>query len=79
LRAYIAQERPVSAGRQAGSVVAAAHSLTRFPMSGRAGRCPGTRELVVARTPLIIAYRLRADNIEILRVLHGRQRWPDTL
>ena len=79
LRAYIGRERPVSAGLQVGWVVAAARGLARFPTSGRSGRCPGTREMVVARTPFVIAYRLRADNVEILRVLHGRQRWPDAL
>jgi toxin ParE1/3/4 len=30
---------------------------------------------VIGRTPYIVAYRSRGDAIEILRVLHGRQRW----
>jgi hypothetical protein len=24
----------------------------------------------------IVAYRVRGDVIELMRVLHGRQRWP---
>jgi toxin ParE1/3/4 len=40
---------------------------------------PDTRELVIARTPFVVAYRLRNETIEILRVLHGAQRWPDRL
>jgi toxin ParE1/3/4 len=35
----------------------------------------GTRELVVAGTPYIIPYRLRRDRLELLAVLHGRQKW----
>jgi hypothetical protein len=30
------------------------------PQIGRAGRVPGTRELVIARTPYIIPYRFSA-------------------
>lgn len=36
---------------------------------------PGPRELVVSRTP----YLVRGELIEVLRVLHGRQRCPDAL
>jgi toxin ParE1/3/4 len=55
---------------------------TLLPQSleiGRQGRAPGTRELVIARTPFIVAYRLHNETIEILRILHGAQRWPDRL
>jgi toxin ParE1/3/4 len=58
-------------------VLAAVETLARFPDSGRPGRVTGTRELVVTQTPFIVAYRRRGDAIEILSVLHGRQRWPD--
>jgi toxin ParE1/3/4 len=37
---------------------------------GRPGRVPFTRELVVAGTPFVVIYRVRAD-VEIVRVLHG--------
>jgi toxin ParE1/3/4 len=43
---------------------------------GRIGRVPGTRELIVGGTPWIIVYRVRADAVEIIRVLHGAQKWP---
>ena len=35
----------------------------------------GTRELVVARLPFVIAYRIRPDRIEVVRVIHGRRNW----
>ncbi len=38
---------------------------------GRIGRVPLTRELIVGGTPWIIVYRVRADVVEIIRVLHG--------
>ncbi len=52
-------------------------TLARFPQSGRLGRIEGTRELVINRTPYIVAYRIAGDAVRILRVLHGARRWPD--
>lgn len=78
-RAYIARDNPPAADRQVERVLAAIAGLLQFPEIGRPGRRAGTRELVVNRTPYVVAYRLRADLIEILRVMHGRQRWPDVL
>ena len=50
-----------------------------FPMSGRAGRVPGTRELVIANTAFIAAYAIEKARIVILAVYHGAQRWPERL
>jgi plasmid stabilization system protein ParE len=36
----------------------------------------GTRELVIGGLPYIIPYRIRENDIEILRVLHTARRWP---
>jgi len=77
LEAFIREDDPGAARRQVQAVIAAAQNLIRFPEAGRPGRRPGTRELVVSRTAYIVAYRVRADSIELLRVLHGRQRWPE--
>src|ERR1043166_2562180 len=54
-------------------------ALPRFPQSGRPGRIEDTRELVIDRTPYVVAYRVRDDTVRILRVLHGARRWPDDL
>ena len=77
LRAYIARERPAAAERRVEQILAAAVRLAQFPESGRRGRRAGTRELVVNQTPYLLPYRVRGEVIEVLRVLHGRQRWPD--
>jgi toxin ParE1/3/4 len=78
-RAYIARDNLPAADEQVVRVMAAVADLLQFPQIGRPGRREGTRELVIGRTPYIVPYRLRGDLIEILRVLHGRQRWPDAL
>ncbi len=52
--------------------------LAEHPELGRVGRVGGTRELVVTGTPYLLVYRIRGDELQILRVLHGRRQWlPD--
>lgn len=38
----------------------------------------GTRELVIANTPLIAIYRVdeQMEEVQILRILHARQKYP---
>ncbi|TCI00696.1 type II toxin-antitoxin system RelE/ParE family toxin [Roseococcus sp. SYP-B2431] len=76
-RTHIARDRPGAARALMELVLRAARRLAEFPASGRQGRRPGTRELVVARTPYLVAYRVRGEVIAVLRVLHRRQQWPD--
>ena len=56
-------------------IVAAVQQLEAFPMSGRTGRVPGTRELVIANTPFIAAYTIQKARIVILAIYHGAQQW----
>jgi addiction module RelE/StbE family toxin len=79
LRNYIVQDDTAAAERQVERILAAAARLAEFPETGRPGRRAGTRELVVSRTPYLVPYRVRGEFVEVLRVLHGRQRWPDAL
>ena len=75
----IAEDRPQSALEQDEAILAAVARLTGYPLMGRAGRCNGTRELVVAGTPYIVVYRIleREGRVQIVRFLHGAQKWPD--
>lgn len=45
---------------------------------GRAGRITGTIELVILQTPFITVYRVKGKIIQILRILHSSQEWPDS-
>jgi addiction module RelE/StbE family toxin len=60
-------------------IVTAVQQLETFPMSGRVGRVPGTRELVVANAPFIAAYAIHKARIVILAIYHGAQQWPQVL
>lgn len=53
--------------------------LLTFPQMGREGRVEETRELVIQNTPYVVVYRVTGEQILILRVLHGRQQWPEEL
>lgn len=69
-RAWIAAEDPHAAKRVASRLLDGADRLRTFPHLGRSGRNPATRELVVAGTPFILVYRLDADAITIVALLH---------
>jgi toxin ParE1/3/4 len=75
--AYIAEDNPRAAAKTATRILDAVEYLMDFPASGRPGKLPHTRELVVAGTPYFLPYRVRGDVVEILGVIHGRQRWPE--
>jgi toxin ParE1/3/4 len=50
--------------------------LVPSPHAGRPGRIAGTRELVVTRTPYLIAYAVTSEGIDILAVIHAARDWP---
>jgi toxin ParE1/3/4 len=73
---YIAKDDPIAARNAVQRIRTAVDQLADYPNMGRTGRVPLTRELIVGGTPWIIVYRVRADVIEVIRVLHGAQSWP---
>ena len=62
--------------RTALEIYEAVDSLASFPHIGRVGRKPGTSELVLHRLPFIVIYRIKEGVVEIVRILHGAQKWP---
>ena len=60
-------------------IVDAAEISAAHPAMGRPGRIMGTRELVLADTAYLIAYKVSETEIAILTVLHAAQRWPEDL
>ena len=59
-------------------IVTTVQQLPAFPMSGKAGRVLGTRELVISNTPFIAAYAIDKADIIILAIYHGAQQWPES-
>ena len=57
------------------AIVQFAENLPLMPYLLRPGRVSGTRELVV-HPNYIVVYPVGDDAIDILRVLHSRQRYP---
>ncbi len=76
---HIARDDPSAAERVIARIFAATEALAGQPAMGRPGRLNGTRELVFADLPYLVAYRVTPDTVDILTVLHGAQRWPDAL
>jgi len=78
LRAYIADDDNAAAQRIALRIIDTVEKLLSENADiGRPGRVPGARELVIAKTPFIVPYRLQGEVLQILRVLRGARRWPE--
>ena len=73
---YISVDSPAAARMVVEEIHTQIGLLVEYPALGRPGRWPGTRELVVNRTPYIVIYRVKATSISIARILHGAQQWP---
>jgi toxin ParE1/3/4 len=77
IRRYIAQENPAAGARIRAAIRNAVERLADHPYLGRSGRVEGTRELVIAGTPFIAVYRVLANRLRILAVIHGSRPWPE--
>ena len=73
---YIGHDNPLAAVAQGDRIEEQVGQLLQHPNMGRPGRKQGTRELVISRTPFIVVYRIKGVRIELLRLLHGSQKWP---
>lgn len=74
---YLEQKVPQTAITMDERIVRQVEQLGDHPESGRIGRVTGTRELVIDRTPYIVAYGVVSGAVLILRVLHASRVWPD--
>ena len=74
---YIARYNPTAAQSIAQKIWDAAEALCDHPEAGRRGHVEGTREWVVTDTPYLIVYRVKGDELQILRVWHGRRNWQN--
>jgi addiction module RelE/StbE family toxin len=76
-RHYIAEHNPRAADRLWGRILGSVERLAVLPGLGRPGRVEGTREMVVPRTPYIVAYTVIGDQVMILSIIHSSRQWPD--
>jgi addiction module RelE/StbE family toxin len=67
---FIAKDNQARATSFVLELQAAVAKLQAHPGMGRAGRVPGTRELVLHKNYIAI-YRVRGDVVEILRLHHA--------
>ena len=65
---YYAERSRDAAGRMVESILDAIGGLAEFPLLGRAGVVPGTRERLLQRYPYKIIYQIQGETIEALRV-----------
>lgn len=75
---YIGKHRGAATARRVAlSIHSRINLLAEFPEYGRTGRKPDTRELVFSGLPYVTVYRIQSDFVEIVRILHGAQDWPE--
>jgi plasmid stabilization system protein ParE len=74
--AYTAQHDPDAAERILVRIIERLRSLAEYPMMGKPGRLPETRELVITDTRYVAVYEILAETVYILHINHGRQQWP---
>lgn len=78
--AHIAQDNPQAASRVIQQIVDRVDDLAANPNldTSRPGRVAGTRELVIPPS-YVIPFRVKGGVLQVIRVFHTRQRWPDKL
>lgn len=72
---YIAEEDPQAARHLKDRLESAVLPLAEHPYLYRSGRVLGTREVVV-HPNYVLVYRVAADCVEVVSVLHSRQEYP---
>ena len=72
---YVAERNLAAAERLEAAIHACAERLPEHPYLYRSGRVPGTREAVV-HPNYILVYRVTADAVEIVNLMHARRQYP---
>jgi toxin ParE1/3/4 len=73
---YLFERTPGRAADLVRQIYNAPAALLKFPYRGRPGKKEGTRDLVLSTLPYIVVYRLIRDSVQVVRILHGAQKWP---
>lgn len=73
--AFIAEDNPQAARRLKERIESVVVPLAQYPYLYPSGRVAGTRELV-AHPNYLIVYKVAAERVEIVAVLHARRQYP---
>ena len=71
----IAIENPPAARQMRGLIEASLLPAAEHPYLYRSGKVPGTRD-IVAHPNYIVVYRVTAECIEVVNVVHARREFP---
>ena len=74
IETYIAKDNPAVAVDVILKIIKAVSLLKEQQGIGRAGRVPGTKELVVPDLPYIVPYRVKDGEVQVLRVYHSSRK-----
>ena len=72
---YIYRDDPDSARNVITRIEKSITAIRDYPELGKAGRRPGTRELLTTKAPFIIVYRYEENCIVILAILHTSRQY----
>jgi addiction module RelE/StbE family toxin len=72
---FIAERDVAAAERLQDAIEACAERLPEHPFMYRVGRIAGTREAVVHPNYILI-YRVTAEAVEVISLVHARQQYP---
>jgi toxin ParE1/3/4 len=76
IHAFYAELAPHAAAKLYQKIQAATQRLEMFPESGRLSSDGAFREVIVPGCDFIVAYRVKDDAVEIIRVYHARRMLP---
>jgi plasmid stabilization system protein ParE len=74
IKGYISDDNPIAAELVIRSILSTADNLPEFPMLGPIGQRSGIRELVLAKYPYTIIYRLTVNKVFVVAVLHESRK-----
>ena len=75
---HIAKDNPSAAYRTVRTIYDKVEALlSDNPLIGRKNQVTDARELVIAGTAYLVAYRVGPNRVEIVFVKHGKRQWPD--
>ena len=72
---YISEDNPLAAVRLDEFFSDSAKRLAAHPKLGRAGKIPGTRE-VIAHESYRLIYEINGDIVWMLALVHTSRQWP---